>query len=125
MTEDEPMNEERRRLDQNSLVLIEHRLTQLENERLPHRVAAAEQTLEQMKSQVEQITEITRGLGVTMSAEFKELSTSQMVQVNELRSQQQQFMAFAKGIMWVGGIMVTFIGLAPVFRELVRHWASA
>lgn len=119
------MDGERRQLGQERLVLFEHRLKLLEDERLPHRMASAEQTLEHMKSQVEQITEITRGLGVTMSAEFKELSTRQMVQVSELRGQQEKFMAFAKGIMWVGGVMVTFLGLAPVFRELVRHWASS
>jgi len=118
------MDAERRQLGQQQLILLEHRLTQLENERLPHRMASAEHTLEQMKSQVEQITEITRGLGVTMAAEFKELSTRQMVQVSELKGQQEKFMAFAKGIMWVGGVMVTFIGLAPIFRELVRHWAN-
>jgi len=102
---------------------IEYRLQQLENERLPRRVAEVEFITSQLQGEVTAVKEIARGIGVKLDAGIEKLTTNSAIEINKMQTEQATSLAFLRGVMWVfGGLVVAatlLMTLAPAFRKLL------
>ena len=111
------------RLSQMDTTNIEYRLQQLENERLPRRVAEGEFITAQLQGEVTAVKEIARGIGVKLDAGIEKLSTNSTIELNKMQTEQAKSLSFVKGVVWVLTGTVGFIGLlvtlAPALRKLL------
>lgn len=109
---------ERRSFNQESLLLLDHRVKQLENERLPNRMLTAESTLAQVQAEVKAITEILNGIKIKLDLSVKEIGDRQDKGHQSLRESQLKFMSFIKGVMWVGAVIGTLVAFAPTLNKI-------
>jgi hypothetical protein len=102
---------------------IEYRLQQLENERLPRRVAEVEFITAQLQGEVTAVKEIARGIGVKLDAGIEKLTSHSEMEIGKLQSEQTKALSFLRGVMWVFGVSVGFIGfvvlISPVLKKLL------
>jgi len=102
---------------------FEWRLQQLENERLPRRVAEVEFITAQLQGEVTAVKEIARGIGVKLDAGIEKLSTNSAIEIGKIQTEQTKALSFIRGVMWVFGASAAFVGLgimlAPVFKKLM------
>lgn len=109
---------ERRTMSQESLVLLDHRLKQLENERLPHRLQSAEQTISQVQAEVKSITEISRGIGYKLDVAVRDIGIKQSAEFQTLRESQIKFMAFIRAVMWGAAAIGALISAGPILGKV-------
>lgn len=88
---------------------FEYRLRRLEDERLPHRVTSLEFSVANIQGEVVAVKEIARGIGTKLDSGLDRL------QMESARNQ-----AFIKGVLWVGGGMVTLVAMAPLAGQLLK-----
>ena len=88
-----------RRLEKNQsdVRLIDHRMSAIEREELPRRMASVEPVVSRVEGKVDEIVEKMDSMGNS---------------IGELRSAQ-------KGMIWVVGAIVGFIQLIPMLKDLV------
>jgi hypothetical protein len=111
---------DRRSLSQESLMLIDHRLRQLEAENLATRMLNAENTIAQVKAEVAVITEISKSIGVKMENSMEKIETSSNAKFGELNTKMLHFMGVTKGAMFVFGVIGALIGLGPAVAMLLK-----
>lgn len=99
---------------------FEYRLQQLENERLPRRVAEVEFITAQLQGEVTAVKEIARGIGVKLDAGIEKLSTNSIIEINKIQTEQTKAMAFIRGVTWVFTGLVVIVGIAPVVGDIVK-----
>lgn len=102
---------------------IEYRLQQLENERLPRRVAEVEFITAQLQGEVTAVKEIARGIGVKLDAGIEKLTTNSEIEIGKLQNEQTKALSFLRGVMWVFGTSVAFVGvvvmITPILKKLM------
>lgn len=108
------------RLNQMDTQNFEYRLQQLENERLPRRVAEVEFITAQLQGEVTAVKEIARGIGVKLDAGIEKLSTNSTIELNKMQMEQAKSLSFVKGGYWVLAGLVGFIGLLVTLGPAVR-----
>jgi len=99
---------------------IEYRLQQLENERLPRRVAEVEFITAQLQGEVTAVKEIARGIGVKLDAGIEKLSSNSTIEISKIQTEQAKALSFIKGVMWVFAGLVVVIGLGPALGDVVK-----
>ena len=112
MAGEEPIMNERRLLDQSSLGLLEYRVKQLEDERMPHRMQAAESMMKQLQSDVREIAKETKDFGKKLDGALQDFHDNQL-----------RFMTSSKTILWlasaVGAAIVAIITWGPTVLHLI------
>lgn len=103
---------------------FEYRLQQLENERLPRRVAEVEFITAQLQGEVTAVKEIARGIGVKLDAGIEKLSTNSSIEISKIQTEQTKALSFIRGVMWVFASSAVFVGvcvaLGPVLKKLLN-----
>lgn len=99
---------------------IEYRLQRLEEERLPHRVSTLEFNVAQIQGEVVAVKEIARGIGVKLDSGMSGMEKTFSSEVDKLTMHQAKNQAFIKGVVWVGGVMVTVVALAPIVGDVLK-----
>ena len=99
-------------LNQSSVELLDYRVKQLENERMPHRISAAESMMTQLQADVRDISDANKGFGEKLETAVKAMSDDQL-----------RFMTFARTVLWlsgmVGAAVAAFITFAPTVSKMV------
>lgn len=99
---------------------IEYRLQQLENERLPRRVAEVEFIQAQLQGEVTAVKEIARGIGVKLDAGIEKLKTNSTIEIHTIQTEQAKALSFIKGVVWVFAGLAGVIGLGPALGDIVK-----
>lgn len=85
---------DRRTLSQESLGLLEYRVKQLEDERMPHRMLAAEAMMKQLQDDVREIARETKEFGDRLDMAVQQLADNQL-----------RFLTFTRAALWLSGIV--------------------
>jgi len=121
---DQTDNPEFTRLDQMELDSaqgnFEYRLRRLEDERLPHRVTSLEFSVANIQGEVVAVKEIARGIGTKLDSGISGLERSLSGEIDKLQMESARNQSFVKGILWVGGGLVTLMSLAPMAGEALK-----
>lgn len=136
MSEENEAYAEQKRLFQVDIDHLDYRVTQLENEQFPKRVAQVEFVVGQLQGEVTAVKEIARSIGVKLDAgvqeiknkhdlQYQEMRTKSDMQFQELKSENVKNQSFIKGILWAGGGLVAFIQLSPLLSEIVQKLIGA
>jgi hypothetical protein len=99
---------------------IEYRLQRLEEERLPHRVSTLEFNVAQIQGEVVAVKEIARGIGTKLDSGINGLERSLSAEIDKLQMDQAKNQSFIRGVVWVGGGLVTLVSLAPLAGEALK-----
>jgi hypothetical protein len=109
--EDSDMGD-RRTLNQASLELLDFRVKQLEDERMPHRMQAAESMMKQLQSDVREIAKETAEFGKKLDGALQDFHDNQL-----------RFMTSSKTILWlasaVGAAIVAIITWGPTALRMI------
>lgn len=107
---EEPNMPERRSLDQSSLGLLEYRVKQLEDERIPHRMQAAESMMKQLQSDVREIAKETKDFGKKLDGALQDFHDNQL-----------RFITSSKTILWLAGAVGAAIAAIITWGPTVLH----
>lgn len=99
---------------------IEYRLQRLEEERLPHRVSTLEFNVAQIQGEVVAVKEIARGIGTKLDSGITGLERSLSAEIDKLQMDQARNQSFIRGVVWVGGGLITLVSLAPIAGEALK-----
>jgi len=104
---------------------LEYRLIKLEEEKLPHRMLAAEMGLTRLEGELIAIKEIARGIGVKLDSGVEKISTESNARMDKIEMGRAEDKSFIKGVLWVGGIIGTLFALGPVLGDIVKKLIGA
>lgn len=99
---------------------FEYRLRRLEDDKLPHRVTNLEFRVDNLQGEVVAMKEIARSIGVKMDSGITGLEKSLSADIDKLQMDQAKNQAFMKGVVWVGGGLITLVSLAPMVGEALK-----
>lgn len=100
---------------------IEYRLQQLESERLPHRMQAAEIVIGQLQGEVTAIKEIARGIGIKLDSGIEKIATESNSRMDRIEMGRAEDKSFIKGVLWIGGIIGGLFAIGPVLAEISKR----
>lgn len=104
---------------------VEYRLNQLEQERLPNRVQAAEIMIGQLQGEVTAVKEIARGIGTKLDSGIESLTVRQASQYDSLKNDQLKNHSFIRGIMWCGSGLIVLVQVSPILGEVVQRFIGS
>lgn len=114
-----------KRLFQMSAEHIEYRLKVLEDERLPHRMQAAELVIGQLQGEVTAIKEIARGIGVKLDSGVEKIATESNARMAHFEMGRAQDKAFLKGVLWIlGALGAVLLVVKPLLAEVFKRILS-
>lgn len=99
---------------------FEYRLRRLEDDKLPHRVTNLEFRVDNLQGEVVAMKEIARSIGVKMDSGINGLEKSLSADIDKLQMDQAKNQSFIKGVVWVGGVLVSIVALAPIAGEALK-----
>lgn len=110
-----------KRLYQMSNEHLEYRIKVLEDERLPHRVQAAEIVIGQLQGEVTAIKEIARSIGVKLDSGVEKIATESNSRMDRIELGRAEDKSFIKGVLWIGGIIGALFAIGPVLGDIAKR----